>query len=171
MITFQEAAEEVRVEKLRAGKTRRQSRFPAQRPNERLNTVAASAQVPQQTKTKPLKPGETEDESLSDPYADLGKRAEKLGIAIPGLNDAIAARAAAAAPKVVWDGGKRAAITPAYGKLEDIAKTLKEANPALSDAQAFEKAFLSNPELAKGDYADRMNWELSGCPGAAVAAA
>jgi hypothetical protein len=30
----------------------------------------------------------------------------------------------------------------ARGHIEDIAKKLQEANPALSDAQAFEKAFL-----------------------------
>jgi hypothetical protein len=143
MITFEDAVSAVPVEKPEGKPYRPKSRFRTQSPAEAtnaINRVDTSAKVPQQSKTKPLKPGEEEDPELSDPYADLGKRAEALGIAIPGLNDKTAAPAATAG--VVWDGQKHAAITPTYRQIEDIAKKLQEANPALSDAQAFEKAFL-----------------------------
>jgi len=48
--------------------------------------------------------------------------------------------------------GKRSA----YEQIEAIGKRLREADPSLSEAGSFMKAYFANPELAKADKAERM---------------
>jgi hypothetical protein len=108
-----EAAANRVVAKLSGKQPKPKSKFPTLSPEEqrtRLNRPNTSAKVPQQQRTKPLKPGEEEDESLSDPYDEL----------------------------------------------TEAAKSLREKNPELTEAQAFEKVYLGNRGLQGRHYQERM---------------
>ena len=88
MLTFSEAAAEV-AKAVRKPK----SRFPDRGPEwmrTQMNAASADAtrrKVPNQQRTKPLGPGEKEDESLSDPYAELEEKAAALRKANPELSE------------------------------------------------------------------------------------
>jgi nucleotide-binding universal stress UspA family protein len=72
----------------KTGQKKPKSKFPTMTPQQQqtqLNRPAPGAKVPHQTRTKPLAPGEEEDESLSDPYAELEEKAAALRKQDPSL--------------------------------------------------------------------------------------
>jgi hypothetical protein len=112
MLTFGEAVGEVR----KTGQVKPKSRFPLRSPawmNQRTNQESNDAtrrKTPQQSKTKPLRPGEKEPEEYSDPYSEL----------------------------------------------QAAAKALQKADPSLTDAMAFTRAYETRPDLRKRAYTGRM---------------
>jgi hypothetical protein len=152
MLTFSEAVRKV-------GQRQPKSRFPDRSPgwlNTRTNTTpTTSAKVPHQSKTRPLRPGEAEPEEYSDPYHDLEDGEARA---------ASDARSRARRPAVRRARGQEDATSTErmgqddLGKIAEHAKALQAADPSLTGAQAFEKAYLApaNRPLANREFRQRM---------------